>query len=689
MTLVELQSLTKRLGMPGFAAKQIASWLYEKKVASIDDMTNLSLKHRELLKQNYEVGAEAPVDEMRSVDGTVKYLYKVGENHFVESVYIPDDDRATLCVSSQVGCKMNCKFCMTGKQGYTANLTASQIMNQIHSLPERDKLTNVVMMGMGEPLDNLDEVLKALELLTATYGYAWSPKRITLSTVGLRKGLQRFIEENDCHLAISLHSPLTVQRAELMPAEKAFSITEMVELLKNYDFSKQRRLSFEYIVFKGLNDSQVYAKELLKLLRGLDCRVNLIRFHAIPGVDLEGADMDTMTRFRDYLTSHGLFTTIRSSRGEDIFAACGMLSTAKQEKNNESEYIKPNIMKKYSFILCIALVAFVVASCGLKGNHTSSGRAYELLVVVDHGVWDRAAGRALHDALDADMPGLPQSEPSFRIMYTSPKDYDSTLKLIRNIIIVDIQDIYTKASFKYAKDVYANPQMILTIQAPNEEEFEKFVEENKKTIVDFFTRAEMNRQITFLEGKHSNFISQKVDSLFGCDIWVDAELANSKTGDDFFWASTNTGTADRNFVMYSYPYTDKDTFTKEYFVHKRDSVMKANIPGFKEGVYMSTDSLLTDVRPINVQNSYTMEARGLWRMKGDFMGGPYVSHTRLDEKNQRIITAEIFVYSPDKMKRNLVRQMEASLYTLKLPNEVQQNQIPLGEASKEAEQTNK
>ena len=209
---------------------------------------------------------------------------------------------------------------------------------------------------------------------------------------------------------------------------------------------------------------------------------------------------------------------------------------------------------------------------------------HELLVVVDHGVWDRAAGRALHDALDADMPGLPQSEPSFRIMYTSPKDYDSTLKLIRNIIIVDIQDIYTKASFKYAKDVYANPQMILTIQAPNEEEFEKFVEENKKTIVDFFTRAEMNRQITFLEGKHSNFISQKVDSLFGCDIWVDAELANSKTGDDFFWASTNTGSADRNFVMYSYPYTDKDTFTKEYFVHKRDSVMKANIPGFKEGM---------------------------------------------------------------------------------------------------------
>lgn len=334
MTLVELQAVVKNLGMPEFAAKQIASWIYGKKVTSIDAMTNLSLKHRELLKETFEVGCCEPVDQMCSSDGTVKYLYQVGESHFVESVYIPDDDRATLCVSSQVGCKMNCKFCMTGKQGFTAQLTANQILNQIHSLPERDKLTNIVMMGMGEPLDNLDEVLKVLHIMTAPYGYAWSPKRITLSSVGLRKGLRRFIEESDCHLAISLHSPLPLQRAELMPAERAFSITDIIGLLKNYDFSKQRRLSFEYIVFKGVNDSLMHAKELLKLLRGVDCRVNLIRFHAIPGVDLEGADMETMTRFRDYLTSHGLFTTIRASRGEDIFAACGMLSTAKQEENS-------------------------------------------------------------------------------------------------------------------------------------------------------------------------------------------------------------------------------------------------------------------------------------------------------------------------------------------------------------------
>lgn len=331
LTISELQDVVKHLGMPGFVAKQIADWLYGKKVTSIDEMTNLSLKHRGLLKELYEVGAEPPVEAMRSIDGTVKYLYRVGEKHFVEAVYIPDADRATLCVSSQVGCKMSCRFCMTGRQGFSLNLSANQIINQINSLPECDKLTNVVMMGMGEPLDNLDEVLKALEIMTSSYGYAWSPKRITLSSVGLRKGLQRFIEECDCHLAISLHSPIPQQRRELMPAEKAFSITEIVDLLRNYDFSKQRRLSFEYIVFKGVNDTELYMRELLKLLRGLDCRINLIRFHAIPDVPLEGVDMDTMVKLRDYLTAHGLFTTIRASRGEDIFAACGMLSTAKKE----------------------------------------------------------------------------------------------------------------------------------------------------------------------------------------------------------------------------------------------------------------------------------------------------------------------------------------------------------------------
>ena len=336
MTLSELQEVTKGLGMPGFTAKQIAQWLYVKRVKSIDEMTNLSLKHRAMLSEVYVVGAETPINEMRSQDGTVKYLYHTFDNHFVETVFIPDEDRGTVCVSSQVGCKMNCKFCMKGKQGFNGNLSANQIINQIHSLPEFERLTNVVMMGMGEPLDNLDEVMKALEIMTAQWGYAWSPKRITLSTVGLKKGLQRFLEESECHLAVSLHAPLPALRRELMPAERAYSITEIVDVLRNYDFSHQRRLSFEYIVFKGVNDSVVYAKELLKLLRGLDCRVNLIRFHAIPNVELEGVDVAKMTELRDYLTQHGLFTTIRASRGEDIFAACGMLSTAKQEEINKN-----------------------------------------------------------------------------------------------------------------------------------------------------------------------------------------------------------------------------------------------------------------------------------------------------------------------------------------------------------------
>jgi 23S rRNA (adenine2503-C2)-methyltransferase len=216
---------------------------------------------------------------------------------------------------------------MTGKQGFAGNLTAGEIVNQIASLPERDTLTNIVFMGMGEPLDNIDEVMKALEILTAPYAYAWSPKRITLSTVGLHKGFRRFLDESACHLAISLHNPFAPQRAAMMPAEKAFPAEEMIELLRRYDFSGQRRLSFEYILFRGVNDTVAHAKALLRLLNGLECRVNLIRYHRIPNVDLEGTELPEVIAFRDYLTRHGLFATVRASRGEDILAACGMLST--------------------------------------------------------------------------------------------------------------------------------------------------------------------------------------------------------------------------------------------------------------------------------------------------------------------------------------------------------------------------
>lgn len=334
-SLAELKEVAKSLGMPAFAGGQMAKWLYVKHVMDIDGMTDISKGNRELLKERYAIGCMPPAESQRSVDGTVKYLFPTSSGKFVETVYIPDNDRATLCVSSQVGCKMNCLFCQTGKQGFEGNLTTADILNQIYSLPERDKLTNIVFMGQGEPMDNLDNVLKATGALTADWGYAWSPKRITVSSVGVKNKLKRFIEESECHVAISLHSPIHEQRAMLMPAEKAMPIADVVEMLRNYDFSHQRRLSFEYIVFGGVNDSPMHAREIIKLLKGLDCRINLIRFHQIPGVDLHGADDSRMEAFRDYLTGHGVFTTIRASRGQDIYAACGLLSTARKDADGE------------------------------------------------------------------------------------------------------------------------------------------------------------------------------------------------------------------------------------------------------------------------------------------------------------------------------------------------------------------
>ena len=335
MTQEELQEVASILSMPKFTAKQMREWIYGKVVDSIDGMTNLSKQNREKLKEHYTLGTVSPVETLVSADGTEKYLFPTAAGNYVETVYIPDRDRGTLCVSSQVGCKMNCLFCQTGKQGFQGNLSVSDILAQIHWAIRTKGITNIVLMGQGEPFDNLDNVMKSLERMTSESGYGWSPRRITVSTVGLKKNLQRFLDESQCHLAVSLHAPLHELRLSLMPAERQFEATKMVQLLRKYDFSHQRRLSFEYIVFKGLNDTKAHADALVRLLRGIDCRVNLIRFHKIPGVTLEGADEQSMTAFRDYLTKHGLFTTIRASRGEDIMAACGLLSTKKQNKTVE------------------------------------------------------------------------------------------------------------------------------------------------------------------------------------------------------------------------------------------------------------------------------------------------------------------------------------------------------------------
>lgn len=322
-TLTELQAVAQSVGLQKFAGKQLAEWLYVRRVRSFDEMTNISLKGREALKANYTVGRHDPVREAVSVDGTRKYLFAIGEQ-YIESVYIPEEERATLCVSTQMGCKMGCRFCMTGTLGFHGHLPAAEILNQIFYF---DDLTNIVYMGEGEPMDNIDEVLRSLEIMTADYGCAWSPKRITVSTVGI-PAMKRFLDESECHLAISMHNPFAAERQTIMPAEKLMSITDVVALLKQYDWSHQRRISFEYICWHGVNDTVRHAKEITRLLKGLNSRVNLIRFHEGVDRDFPASDEKQMEWLRDYLTANGVTTTIRRSRGEDILAACGMLVNA-------------------------------------------------------------------------------------------------------------------------------------------------------------------------------------------------------------------------------------------------------------------------------------------------------------------------------------------------------------------------
>ena len=330
-TPAELTEIAKAHGLPAFAGKQMAQWLYQKRVHSLEEMTNLSKAGREALAQDYEVGYVAPIDVQTSKDGTRKYLFPY-EGLDIEAVMIPDEDRKTLCVSSQAGCKMGCKFCMTGRQGFHGNLSAADILNQYFAIEEAGELTNTVFMGMGEPLDNWDNVKRVIEVLTADWGLAWSPKRITLSTIGVLPKLKQYLDESKCHLAVSLHNPFPEEREEMMPVQKAWSITEVVRLIKQYDFTGQRRVSFEYTVFEGWNSSPRHADGLLKLLKNLECRVNLIRFHKIPDFPYGTAPDNVMEAFRDRLNAGGVTATIRASRGEDIFAACGLLAGKHKEK---------------------------------------------------------------------------------------------------------------------------------------------------------------------------------------------------------------------------------------------------------------------------------------------------------------------------------------------------------------------
>ena len=338
MTLEDLTRVARQGGMPSFVGKQLADWIYKKRVDSFDDMINISKKNKEWLSTYYTVGRISPQTKVRSADGTEKFLFDYGSGKRIESVYIPDKGRATLCVSSQAGCRMNCYFCATGKGGFKGQLSAAEIINQILSIAprtagEEGDLTNVVFMGMGEPLDNLQQLLIALEILTAPWGFAWSPKRITVSTVGKLTELKELLDKTQVHIAVSVHTADPMERQSMMPAQKAYPISAVMKLLSGYDFSHQRRLSLEYIMWRNVNDDLAHANLLVSLIGKIHCRVNLIRFHAIPGIDLFPSSEEKMIIFRNYLNSKGIIATIRASRGEDIEAACGMLS-AKSRKDS-------------------------------------------------------------------------------------------------------------------------------------------------------------------------------------------------------------------------------------------------------------------------------------------------------------------------------------------------------------------
>ena len=363
-------------------------------------------------------------------------------------------------------------------------------------------------------------------------------------------------------------------------------------------------------------------------------------------------------------------------------------------------------MKKYFTYMVAFLVALCIASCGndkqentqeKKGTTkeqakqtpkkkknkkgfmmpTASGLPYEMLVVMDDEQWERPLGRAVYNVLDSDVPGLPQSERSFRITRINPSGMNSNMfRIMRNIIKVDIQkDRYTQPKLKFSRDVYSHPQMVMTLQAPNEESLARFVEENAQSIIDFFTRAEMNREINNLRDKHNPEVSRLAKEMLNVDVWVPWEINKFKKGKNFLWASTNNGEKDMSIVLYSYPYTDVNTFTLEYFLAKRDSVMKANIPGGPEGSYMTTNHDYTYVKDATVHGKYAQVARGLWFVQGDRMGGPFVSHSRVDEVNGRVIVAEAFIYAPEALKRDLIRRMEAALYTLQLPQQEEVNSL--------------
>jgi 23S rRNA (adenine2503-C2)-methyltransferase len=326
MTAQELKEIIGPAGFSDTHVNSVLNQIYKKSKKDINDLLNIPKELKHLLEEKTIPGFFSPSATEISVDKSIKYLFSASDGRSFETVFIPDDKRTTVCVSTQSGCRMGCPFCVTSSYGFRGNLTAGEIVNQVIALPDAGSVNHVVFMGMGEPMDNLENVLKACEIFTAEWGLSISSRNITVSTVGITDGIRQFLNRSSCNLTLSLHSPFSKERSLLIPAEGAFPFSEIIEMMKCFPRKKMRRFSVAYIMIKGFNDSDLHLEELKKLLAGTGIRVNLLPFHKTTNNPMLTSTPERMQWFKHSLVTSGISASIRKSRGEDISAACGLLA---------------------------------------------------------------------------------------------------------------------------------------------------------------------------------------------------------------------------------------------------------------------------------------------------------------------------------------------------------------------------
>lgn len=342
-------------------------------------------------------------------------------------------------------------------------------------------------------------------------------------------------------------------------------------------------------------------------------------------------------------------------------------------------------MKTHSLLISFLMLLVIMGACSSGPvMRNATGFAYEIVVTMDKADWDAPAGKAIKAELTSDIPGLPQAEPAFKITYVTPDQFNGLLTYVRNVLIVRIdKSQYTKVSLNYENNRWAKGQVVMTLTAPDDAAILEYVKAHPRNIVEFFTKCERNRTIAQLEKEHSPVVMDHVKDRFNVMLSAPANMTYFRDTTGFFWASNNANTGRTDIVVYDFPYKDADTFTADYLIAKRDSVMKLNMPGTFPGSYMATDTAWVTYNPTTVNGKYCGVLRGLWHMKGDMMGGPFVSHARLDEKNNRVVVVEGFVFAPETDKRNFIRRIESALYTLRLPGEFEETQVEKLDVSEE------